>query len=113
MFTVGMAVFVPVSLVQNAKDLAGVFLPAVHSGTFWVAVIFLGVISSVVAYSLLNFTNAHVSVSEASIFSNVTTVVSVLAGVILLREPFGVWQMLGVAVIVLCVYLANRPAKSK
>lgn len=113
MFTVGMAVFVTVSLVQNAKDLAGAFLPAVHSGTFWAAVIFLGVISSVVAYSLLNFTNAHVSVSEASIFSNVTTVVSVLAGVILLREPFGVWQMLGVAVIVLCVYLANRPAKSE
>ncbi len=108
MFTVGMVVFVPAALIQGAGDLAGTFLPAIHSGAFWSAVIFLGVISSLVAYSLLNYTNAHVSVSEASIFSNVTTVVSVLAGVILLKEPFGLWQVLGVAIILVCVYLANR-----
>lgn len=111
MFTVGMVVFVPAALIQGAGDLAGAFLPAIHSGAFWSAVIFLGVISSLVAYSLLNYTNAHVSVSEASIFSNVTTVVSVLAGVILLKEPFGLWQVLGVAIILVCVYLANRTGK--
>lgn len=111
MFTVGMVVFVPAALIQGAGDLAGTFLPAIHSGAFWAAVVFLGVISSLIAYSLLNFTNAHVSVSEASIFSNVTTVVSVLAGVILLNEPFGMWQVLGVAIILICVYLANRTGK--
>ena len=111
MFTVGMVVFVPAALIQGAGDMAGTFLPAIHSGAFWAAVIFLGVISSLIAYSLLNFTNAHVSVSEASLFSNVTTVVSVLAGVILLNEPFGIWQVLGVAIILICVYLANRTAK--
>ena len=111
MFTVGMVVFVPAALIQGAGDMANTFLPAIHSGAFWAAVIFLGVISSLIAYSLLNFTNAHVSVSEASLFSNVTTVVSVLAGVILLNEPFGIWQVLGVAIILICVYLANRTAK--
>ena len=111
MFTVGMVVFVPAALIQGAGDMANTFLPAIHSGAFWAAVIFLGVISSLIAYSLLNFTNAHVSVSEASLFSNVTTVVSVLAGVILLNEPFGIWQVLGVAIILICVYLANRTSK--
>ncbi|MDO4810318.1 MAG: DMT family transporter [Eubacteriales bacterium] len=111
MFTVGMVVFVPAALIQNIGDLGGAFLPAIHSSAFWAAVIFLGVLSSLVAYSLLNYTNAHVSVSEASIFSNVTTVVSVLAGVILLKEPFGLWQVLGVAIILVCVYWANQTTK--
>ena len=58
-------------------------------------------------WCLLNFANSHLSVSETSLFSNVTTVVSVLAGVVLLKEPFSVWQMLGVAVILVCVFVAN------
>ena len=49
--------------------------------------------------------------SEASLFSNVTTVVSVLAGVVLLKEPFGLWQIVGVAVILVCVYAANATGK--
>ena len=49
--------------------------------------------------------------SEASLFSNVTTVVSVLAGVVLLKEPFGLWQIIGVVVICVCVYAANAPGK--
>lgn len=76
-------------------------------GGFWVAVLYLGLLSSVLAYGLLNFANSHLSVSETSLFSNVTTVVSVLAGVVLLKEPFSVWQMLGVAVILVCVFVAN------
>lgn len=111
MFLVGAAVFVPTALIQSAGHMAAAFLPAVGSGAFWLAVTFLGVVSSVIAYSLLNFTNAHISVSEASLFSNVTTVVSVLAGVIFLKEPFGIWQFFGVAVILICVYAANVSRK--
>ena len=65
-----------------------------------------------VAYGLLNFANSHLTVSESSLFSNVTTVVSVLAGVILLKEPFSLWQILGVAVILVCVFIANVSASS-
>ena len=113
MFTVGMVFFIPAALIQGAGHMAETFLPAIQSGSFWGAVIYLGVVSSVVAYFLLNFANAHLTVSEASLFSNVTTVVSVLAGVVLLKEPFGVWQMLGVAVILVCVYAANAPGKKE
>ena len=111
MFTVGMLFFIPSALIQGAGHMAETFLPAIQSGSFWGAVIYLGVVSSVVAYFLLNFANAHLTVSEASLFSNVTTVVSVLAGVVLLKEPFGLWQIVGVAVILVCVYAANAPGK--
>ena len=113
MFTVGMAFFIPAALIQGAGHMAETFLPAMESGAFWGAVIYLGLVSSVVAYFLLNFATARLTVSEASLFSNVTTVVSVLAGVVLLKEPFGVWQMLGVAVILICVFAANVSGKKE
>lgn len=111
MFTVGMVFFIPAALIQGAGHMAETFLPAIQSGAFWGAVVYLGIVSSVVAYFLLNFANAYLTVSEASLFSNVTTVVSVLAGVVLLKEPFGLWQIVGVAVILVCVYAANATGK--
>ena len=111
MFTVGMVVFIPVALISGAGHMAQTFLPAVHSAAFWSAVLYLGVISSIGGYMLLNFANAELRVSEASLFSNVTTVVSLLAGVLLLKEPFGVAQTVGVIIILACVYIANMPAK--
>ena len=113
MFTVGMVAFIPASLIQGAGHMAETFLPALQSGRFWLAVVYLGIVSSVLAYFLLNYANGHLTVSEASLFSNVTTVVSVLAGVVLLRESFGLWQFAGVALILVCVYAANAAPKKK
>lgn len=107
MFIVGMVVFIPVGLIYAGGLHSPLITEPMHDGGFWVAVLYLGLLSSVLAYGLLNFANSHLSVSETSLFSNVTTVVSVLAGVVLLKEPFSVWQMLGVAVILICVFVAN------
>ena len=107
MFIVGMVVFIPVGLIYAGGLHSPLITGPMHDGGFWVAVRYLGLLSSVLAYGLLNFANSHLSVSETSLFSNVTTVVSVLAGVVLLKEPFSVWQMLGVAVILVCVFVAN------
>ena len=107
MFIVGMVVFIPVGLIYAGGLHSPLSTGSMHDGGFWVAVLYLGLLSSVLAYGLLNFANSHLSVSETSLFSNVTTVVSVLAGVVLLKEPFSVWQMLGVAVILVCVFVAN------
>ena len=107
MFIVGMVVFIPVGLIYAGGLHSPLITGPMHDGGFWVAVLYLGLLSSVLAYGLLNFANSHLTVTEASLFSNVTTVVSVLAGVVLLKEPFSVWQMLGVAVILVCVFVAN------
>ena len=107
MFIVGMVVFIPVGLIYAGGLHSPLITGPMHDGGFWAAVLYLGLLSSVLAYGLLNFANSHLSVSETSLFSNVTTVVSVLAGVVLLKEPFSVWQMLGVAVILVCVFVAN------
>ena len=111
MFVVGMVVFIPVALLHAGGLTSPMILEPLQDGQFWLAVLYLGLLSSVMAYGLLNFANSHLSVSETSLFSNVTTVVSVLAGVVLLKEPFSVWQMLGVAIILVCVFVANVSGK--
>ena len=112
MFVVGMAVFIPVALVQAGGFTGELITVPAQSGDFWLAVLYLGVLSSGVAYGLLNFANSHLTVSESSLFSNVTTVVSVLAGVVLLKEPFSLWQIMGVVIILACVFIANVSTSS-
>ncbi len=111
MFTVGMVVFIPVALIHGTGHMAQTFLPAIQSGAFWSAVLYLGVVSSIGGYMLLNFANGALHVSESSLFANVTTVVSLLAGVLLLKEPFGAAQLAGVVIILVCVYAANVAAE--
>ena len=113
MFLMGMIVFVPAALIQGRGQMAELFLPAIQSAPFWGSVVFLGAVSSVGAYGLLNYANATLTNSEASLIGNIATVVSVLAGVILLKEPFSLWQILGVAVILVCVFIANVSASSE
>ena len=91
MFVVGMAVFIPVALIQAGGISSELITAPAQSGSFWLAVLYLGILSSGVAYGLLNFANSHLTVSESSLFSNVTTVVSVLAGVLFLKEDFSLW----------------------
>ena len=113
MFLMGMVVFVPAALIQGHGQMAELFLPAIQSAPFWGSVFFLGAVSSVGAYGLLNFANATLTNSEASLIGNIGTVVSVLAGVLLLKDPFTPLQAVGVVVILVFVTLANLPKKQK
>ena len=113
MFLMGMIVFVPAALIQGRGQMAELLLPAIQSAPFWGSVVFLGAVSSVGAYGLLNYANATLTNSEASLIGNIATVVSVLAGVLLLRDPFSPLQAIGVVVILIFVTLANLPKRKK
>ena len=75
----------------------------------------MAVASSVGAFLLLNFAMNHISVAKASIFSNFTTVISVLAGILILHDSFSPLQLAGIVVITLSVcgvsYRKDAPAK--
>ena len=66
------------------------------------------------AFLALNYGSYHIPVSQASIFANLTTVISIVAGVVILHERFTVPQMVGAAVILASVYISNvADAKEK
>ena len=103
MFALGSVVFTLVALVQNRRDLTALRAP-LTAPWFWGAVLYLAVVSSVCAFLLINFSVNYVSVAKISIFSNFTTVISVLAGIFLMKDTFSPVQLAGVVVIVLSVF---------
>ena len=66
----------------------------------------LRVVSSVAAFIFQNWGNNYVTVSEATLFANLTTVISIFAGVIFLHEIFTVQQIIGALAILISVFVA-------
>lgn len=58
-------------------------------------------------YFLSNAAIAKIEVNRTSSFIGVSTIVSILTGVIVLKEAVSVFQLLGAAVIIAGVYIAN------
>ncbi len=70
-------------------------------------ILYLGALSSVLAFFFINFTLSRLRVSQSIVFSNLTTVISVAAGVALRGENFGVAQLAGSLAIVAGVWGTN------
>ena len=81
---------------------------AVKNVGFDVSIIYLAVVSSVLAFLLYNYSTSKISAVRSSSFSNIITVVSVLAGIMILKEDFSIWQVLLCIPIILGVWGVNR-----
>jgi len=86
---------------------------AVTEPKFMIAILYLAVLSSVAAFMLYNYSTTVISVVQSSSFSNIITVVTVLAGVIILREEFSVWEYLLCALIISGVWGVNTFTRKK
>lgn len=82
-------------------------LSAFTSGQFWGALAYLSIGSSIIAFLLYNFAVSNISAVRAASFSNIITVVSILAGVFILGESFTLWQIIGCILIILGVSGVN------
>jgi len=79
-----------------------------RAGSVWFSIFYLGVLSSVVAFFLINYTLTTLKASQSAVFSNLVTVITVFAGVVIRKETFDAGQALGALVIILGVWTANR-----
>ncbi len=84
--------------------LRGDYIPEVIAASqhieFWGAIFYLSVISSILAFMLFNYSTGVITPVRSASFSNLITVVSVLAGILILKEP-----MMSVAEIICCVLI--------
>ena len=103
MIGMGSIVFTVMALFQNRQDLSALAAP-LSTGVFWVAVLYLAVVSSVGAFLLINYSLSHISAGRTLIFSNFTTVISVLAGILILGDQFSLVQLLGIVIITVSVF---------
>lgn len=113
MFVAGCVTFVSYALIECRGNYAALIMPAVTNINFWGCILYLSVVSSVIAFMTLNFGSSHISVSEASIYANLTTVISIVAGVVFVNETFTVWQIIGAIIIIGSVYVSSANLKLK
>jgi drug/metabolite transporter (DMT)-like permease len=78
--------------------------------TAWAAIAYLGILSSVLAFFLVNFCLARLKASQASVFGTITTLVSLAAGVILRGESLETLSACGAAAIVVGIWTTNKGA---
>ncbi len=99
MFLVGTTAFFGVAVFENCRTPLLMVAPFADSG-FMVSLLYLGILSSVCAFLMINYANTYLPLSRATVFSNVITVVSVAASIWLLHEPFNVYILLASLLIV-------------
>lgn len=75
--------------------------------TFSLAVIYQGLACSIGAFFLSNYAISKIGVNRTSSFVGISTVVSILAGNLILGESISILQILGAIIILIGVYTAN------
>ncbi len=113
MFALGTAVFLPVSLFENGGNISAIVLPF-KNPLFIISVFYLAVVSSVCAFLFINYSLNYIPAGRALVFSNFTTVISVLAGIFIMGDSFSAVQLFGIAIITFSVFgVSYRKSSAK
>ena len=110
MFVVGLVFFCPMALWETDFDF-GLLFSYLQYPEVVAAAVFLGAVCSVMAFLCLNYANTHLPVARTTAFSNVTTVVSVFAGVAL-GESFNIATLIAAVLIIVGVWGVQRFKKT-
>ncbi len=107
MFGLGSAFYVIFALITCYGQFQNLIVIPLQQPVFWMSIAYLAVVSSVMAFLLLNFGSNYVSVSQSTLLANLTTIISIFAGVFILKESFTIMQVAGSVIIFFSVYIAT------
>lgn len=103
MTVMGLIAFVIIAIFENANSMQELIIHFMDV-PYVTAIIYLGFVSSVIAFLLLNYANTHLPVAKTTVFSNITTVVSVFAGIVFLDEKLSPQTIISTLMIVIGVW---------
>ena len=115
MLAVGATVFILLAIFEavlnhNFENL--LTLPFVNMD-FLIVILYQGIGCSVIAFFLSNIAISKIGVNRTASFIGISTVVSIVAGALILKENFSVYQLIGAIVIIMGVYVANANIKAQ
>ena len=84
------------------------FLAPLANGKYLFSVLSLSLLSSILANILVNFATANMPVFKVSAFGALSTLCSVLAGVVFLKEPVSLPLMLGAVLILVGIHQVSK-----
>ncbi len=101
MMVLGAVFFGAISLTNHIKaGTLGMLVTSLIDPSFTFSIAYLSIGCSLLAFFFVSFSATHLELSRASVLGNTNTLVSVLAGVLILKEPFYWYHVLGGLVIV-------------
>ncbi len=107
MMLVGAVTFMGLAVWQCRQDMALLFQPLQEVG-FLLSILYLGIFSSIVAFMCLNYANNELPVAKTTAFCNLTTVISLFAGVLFLGEPFNLVSLVASVLIIVGIWGVQR-----
>lgn len=78
-----------------------------HTVQGWMSVAYLALIGSALAFTLYMFVLKHLSATISSLYTYINPVVAILLGWALLGEKLTVWELVGMAITILGVWIVN------
>lgn len=69
-----------------------------------IPILYLGVIASITGFFMVNYALSKLQAHVSSIYSNISTIISVIAGYFVLSEPVGVYHIIGGILIITGIY---------
>jgi drug/metabolite transporter (DMT)-like permease len=114
MLGIGFAVFGIVSIAHHgAAGTFDRFFAPLTSGIFILSILYLGVMSSLVTALTANYILSKIEASKMSVFTNLSTIVSIAAGAIFLGEEVTVYHLMGSLMIITGVIGTNLLGQKK
>lgn len=107
MMGVAAASFTLLALLQCRGDMEQMIAP-LRNRNFILALMYLGGLSSVIAFMALNVAAGKLTVAKNMAFCNLTTVLSLFAGVVFLHEPFSPLSLAASILIILGIWGVQR-----
>lgn len=104
MMVTGFVFFVGKAAVQKGADFLPMFRAGVTDIRTILPILYLSALSSVVAFMMQNYAVTYIDLARTTVFENIIPVISVVAGVVLLGEPFSLWQLAGMILILIGVW---------
>ncbi|MFT9817123.1 DMT family transporter [Lysinibacillus sp. NPDC056185] len=87
------------------------YVDSVKEIPYLLSILFLGVLSTLGTSLLSIYAVSKLPVIQVSVFNNVTTLITILSGVLFLSESFHYYHVIGAMVIILGVILVNAKKK--
>ena len=113
MFTVGFAFFAVLAFAQYRGETVGMLTDALGHGQFTASILYLGGLASCGAYMMANYSLSRLTVARSTIFGNFGTVVSVLAGVVIMGDEFTWISAVAFGLIMGGIWVVNKFAKQE
>jgi len=89
------------------KDLYNQYITPMTSLNGVVAVLYLGIVASIIAFFMQNYMLSKLQATNTSVFTNLTTIISIAAGTLIRHESFYWYQLVGGILIILGVWGTN------